>query len=376
MDTFSRASISITQDFLQGVFDALSAHIAVIDAKGEIVAVNAAWQRFADENEYPDPGYGIGTNYLRVCEGATDLEVDIIAGIRSVLNRQQDKFYFEYPCHSPDEQRWFLMSATHLVADEQAYVVVAHENITARKMAEESLARHADMLAESKAALEQFAYVASHDLRAPLRHIRSLASWVVEDAADALPEDSQGDLDQIQAQIVRMEKLLDDLLQYSRAGRLSYDPEVIDAKQMIDDLLLTCDMPSGFTVEVKVSTRAFKTARVPLELVLRNLITNAVEHHHRSEGRIEITQRKVEKGVEFVVRDDGPGIPEADHVDIYDMFKTLDGGHREVEGSGMGLALVKKTIEAYSGCIYLESTPGAGAAFRFIWPEMTSGSLG
>ncbi len=289
-----------------------------------------------------------------------------------MLNRQQDKFYFEYPCHSPEEQRWFLMSTTRLAANGQTYVVIAHENITARKMAEEALAKHAEMLAESKAELEQFAYVASHDLRAPLRHISSLAAWIVEDASGVLPEESRGDLEQIRAQIARMQKLLEDLLVYSLAGRLSYDPEVIDAEQMFDDLLSTCDIPADFMVDVKVSCRSLNTARVPLELVLRNLITNAAKHHDRSDGHIAITLQGVEGGGECVICDDGPGIAEVDHVEIFDMFQTL-GSHRDMTSSGMGLALVKKTIEAYGGRIDLESSLGAGAVFRFTWPAMMPG---
>lgn len=122
--------------FLQSAFNALSAHIAILDEAGTVVAVNRAWRHFAQNNGYADAAAGVGANYLAVCERASgdfSAEAPIAAsGIRDVTARQRDQFYLEYPCHSPDVQRWFALRATPLESDGQRYVVVAHENITER----------------------------------------------------------------------------------------------------------------------------------------------------------------------------------------------------------------------------------------------------
>jgi signal transduction histidine kinase len=107
---------------------------------------------------------------------------------------------------------------------------------------------------------------------------------------------------------------------------------------------------------------------VPLELIFRNLLGNAIKHHDCATGHITITGQEAESFVEFAVSDDGPGIPRAYHDRIFQMFQTLR-PRDEVEGSGMGLALVKKTLEVHGEAIRVESAPGRGTTFRFIWPK-------
>ncbi|MEZ4732744.1 MAG: ATP-binding protein [Caldilineaceae bacterium] len=108
--------------------------------------------------------------------------------------------------------------------------------------------------------------------------------------------------------------------------------------------------------------------RVPLELVLRNLVSNAIKHHHRNDGHIQIAAQMHDHDVEFIVRDDGPGIDPQHHERIFGMFEKLR-SHDEVEGSGMGLAVVRRTVESRGGQVSVESAVGAGATFRFTWPQ-------
>jgi PAS domain S-box-containing protein len=125
------------------ILNALPAHIALLNAHGRIVSVNDTWRRFADANVVQDPGYGIGSNYLEVCDGARgagSLEAHEVAdGIRAVLDGAARNFSIEYPCHSPVEQRWFLLSVTPLAENLPNGVVVMHVDITAEKKTEESL---------------------------------------------------------------------------------------------------------------------------------------------------------------------------------------------------------------------------------------------
>jgi diguanylate cyclase (GGDEF)-like protein/PAS domain S-box-containing protein len=129
--------------FLQSTVDALSAHIAILDDTGTIIAVNAVWKQFAEKNQYTGVDFGIGSNYLQVTEHATgnfSAEAPQVAeGIRSVIARVRDEVLIEYPCHGPTESRWFVVRVTRFNGDGPVRVVVAHENITSRKQAEESL---------------------------------------------------------------------------------------------------------------------------------------------------------------------------------------------------------------------------------------------
>jgi light-regulated signal transduction histidine kinase (bacteriophytochrome) len=222
-------------------------------------------------------------------------------------------------------------------------------------------------LARSNKDLEQFAYVASHDLKAPLRAIDNLAKWIVEDSEDILPPNSQGHLEQLQQRVQRMERFLDDLLQYSRAGHFTGHLVEVDLGEMVKDLVSLLSPREPFTVAAVGEMPTLLTASVPLEQCLQNLIDNAIRHHDRGDGRVEISSRSSGDFVEFTVADDGPGIAHQFHERIFEMFKTLH-SRDEVEGSGMGLAVVKKLIEAYGGSIRVESSPPNGATFRFTWP--------
>src|ERR671913_385010 len=128
---------------LQNTLDSLSAHIAILDGSGEIIAVNGMWRAFAEANG-SDPGrVSEGANYLRACESATGLNAEEAAafaeGIRDVLSGRRANFEMEYPCHSPTERRWFIGRITPYFCNEKPWAVVAHENITERKLAEEAL---------------------------------------------------------------------------------------------------------------------------------------------------------------------------------------------------------------------------------------------
>jgi PAS domain S-box-containing protein len=224
-------------------------------------------------------------------------------------------------------------------------------------------------LERSNKELDKFAYIASHDLRAPLRAIDNLSSWIAEDAGHVLPEPSKEHLAKLRGRVRRMEKLLEDLLAYSRIGRFSYNCERLVIKQVLQESLALLNLPPTFHVTLVEPLPVIWAQRVPLELVLRNLIGNAIKHHHRSDGHVQIAAHEKERWVEFVISDDGPGIDPRFHDKIFEIFQTLQ-PRDTVEGSGVGLALVKKAIDIVGGTIAVESTTGVGATFRFTWPKL------
>jgi len=253
------------------------------------------------------------------------------------------------------------------------HVLSAIVDLTERKRMERSLEASNEALSKSNSELEQFVYVASHDLKQPLRGIDNLAKWIVEDAADVLPAESRRHLMTLQQRVRRMEKLLADLLHYSRVGREESAVETVDTEKLVEETIGLLDVPPGFSIEVEAPLPRLAVHRTPLTQVFHNLIGNAIKHRSGDQGRIRIEARDAGSRVEFAVTDDGPGIPPEHHERVFRMFATLK-PRDEVEGSGMGLAIVKKVVEARGGRISLESAPGVGSTFRFTWPRDERGA--
>jgi two-component system sensor kinase FixL len=240
-------------------------------------------------------------------------------------------------------------------------------DISQRKAAEEQIRRYATELERSNRELNDFAYSASHDLRSPLRAIAQMAAWIAEDHGPELSEDVRNDLDLMQRRVKRMQTLLDDMLEYARVGRSDGDLSHVDCEQLAREIIDSLPLPAEFIVDVG-PLPTILSHRTPLQQVLRNLIGNAVKHHNRSDGRVAVSSVDHGDHIEFIVCDDGPGIARAYHDQIFRMFSTLK-PRDAVEGSGMGLALVKKIVEGRGGTVQLESSEGRGATFRFTWPR-------
>jgi signal transduction histidine kinase len=223
-------------------------------------------------------------------------------------------------------------------------------------------------LQRSNRDLDQFSYVASHDLRSPLRGVEHLVHFISEDAADSLPEPSKKHLVLLRGRVKRMDTLLTDLLAYSRATRQRHPIERVEPTALVRAVVELLAPPAGFQVSIAEPLPILMTERIPLESILRNLIDNAIKHHHcPAEGRVTIAAQVVGSLIEFSVADNGPGIDPVLHDRIFEIFQTLK-PRDQVEGSGMGLSVVKRLVESRGGQIGVESNPGQGATFRFTWP--------
>ena len=232
------------------------------------------------------------------------------------------------------------------------------------------LIRYTQALERSNQELDAFAYAASHDLKAPLRVIQNASKWLEEDLEPHLTTETREHMSLLRSRVRRMEKLLDDLLEYSRIGRESGAPpaETINTAILVENILALLVPPEGFTVDLSPSLAGIEVTRMPLQAILINLISNAIKHHDKKVGRIEISVEELPTHYLFKVRDDGPGIPPQFHELIFKMFQTLK-PRDKVEGSGMGLALARKHVEISGGEMRLESAPGLGSTFSFTWPK-------
>ena len=227
-------------------------------------------------------------------------------------------------------------------------------------------------LERSNRDLEDFAYIASHDLRTPLGGIHSIALCLEEDFQDTLSEESRRLLALMRNRINRMETLLDDLLTYSRVGRTDAAGSETRLTEIFDRIVQVLHPPEHIHVRVEGKLPVTVTAGTQLEQVLRNLIDNAVKHHDKPNGEVVLSGRRVGDFVEFLVRDDGPGIAPQYHHKIFQLFQTLKSPDK-VPGTGMGLAIVKKLVERQNCHITVHSEgDGTGTQFRFQWPTVKS----
>jgi signal transduction histidine kinase len=218
--------------------------------------------------------------------------------------------------------------------------------------------------------LQEFAYAASHDLKAPLRVIDNASRWLEEDLQEHLTDETRENMALLRGRVARMEKLLDDLLEYSRIGRTTDERyvETMPGDALMSNVLALLSPPAGFTVNVGSGFSGIRIRRMPLQQIFMNLIANAIKHHDKTKGRIDVTVEDDGAHYRFAVKDDGPGIPAQFHEQIFKMFQTLK-PRDQVEGSDMGLAMVRKNIEVFGGALTLESSAGRGSTFRFIWPK-------
>jgi PAS domain S-box-containing protein len=256
--------------------------------------------------------------------------------------------------------------------DEGTMALAAIADISARIRAEQLLEERAAELTRSNQELERFALIASHDLRAPLRAIKNLAEWIGEYISAAGSHEAQANLLLLRARMERLDGLLSGLLEYSRVGKTNTPLELVDTEWLVAEIVEYVSPRPGFAIECLGPMPKLRTVKAPLVHVLLNLISNALKHHDREQGTIAISARDLGTNIEFTVFDDGPGIDPAFHDRIFGIFQTLK-PRDEVEGSGIGLAIVKKEIEANGGAVKVVSAPpGRGTAFVFNWMKTES----
>lgn len=247
-------------------------------------------------------------------------------------------------------------------------------DITERKKAEMRMHHLLYEYTRSNDELNNFAYVASHDLKSPLRGIDQLATWLAEDLGDQLSDGTKKHLHLMRNRIQRMERLLDDLLAYSRVGHTDDEIVKINTRDLVQDIYEMITDNRGIQLDIADPMPVLQTSKVPLELVFRNLINNAIKHHDKPEGCIRISAHTTTDGYEFVVSDDGPGIAADNQKRVFGMFQTLK-SRDEVEGSGIGLSMVKKAVESVGGKVTLESDGTHGCTFRFTWPKTITAKI-
>jgi signal transduction histidine kinase len=221
------------------------------------------------------------------------------------------------------------------------------------------------MLADRNQELDQFAYVSSHDLKAPLRAIANLSEWIEEDLEGQLSAEGQQYMNLLRKRVQRMDTLINGLLEYSRMGRAKVSIETVNVADLLAEVIDLLAPPPTFVIKVGLMP-TMQTRRLLLSQVFSNLISNAIKHCDRFDGLIKITVNVQNELCEFAVSDNGPGIAPEYHNKIFAIFQTLE-ARDKTENTGIGLSIVKKLVESEGGKVWVESKLGEGATFLFTW---------
>jgi len=302
------------------------------------------------------------------------LAVAVNIGIRhDVAVQRRNQGLLEEQARRLEVQRNSLEESEHLLALQlEAERGLSERLAAASAAAESALAERnaaSKALERSNRELNQFAYVASHDLKAPLRGIANLAQWLEEDLGAAMTENSREHIRVLLSRVRRMESLIDGILAYARAGRGEGHREEIHVGKLVQEVKELLAPPSGvFAIEIPAGLPAVTAVRAPFQQVWMNLLGNAFKHARREGAQVRVAAEDRGAEWEFSVADNGPGIAPQYHQRVFGIFQTL-AARDKVEGTGIGLATVKKLVESEGGRVWVESQVGQGATFRFTWPK-------
>jgi light-regulated signal transduction histidine kinase (bacteriophytochrome) len=247
-------------------------------------------------------------------------------------------------------------------------------DISERKKSEERISEYYMYLEKANKELDKFAYVVSHDLKAPLRAISNLSSWIEEDIGDRFTEDSSQHFTMLKGRIVRMESLINGILEYSRADRVKSPNVMVDVKALINEIFELIVQDSNVQIELPENLPVINTERMKLQQVFLNLISNSIKYNDKEKAVIKIACTEEEEAFTFSVEDNGPGIEERYHEKVFIIFQTLQ-ARDTFESTGVGLAIVKKIIDETGGEIWIESELGSYTRFLFRWPKKSSASF-
>lgn len=237
-----------------------------------------------------------------------------------------------------------------------------------RKKAEQQQAQLLNQLESTNKELKDFAYIVSHDLKAPLRGIRTLVKWITTDYADRLDEDGKEQLNLLLSRVDRMHNLIAGVLQYSRIGRIREEKVYVNLNEVVSEVIDMVAVPENITVTMDTKLPLIECEETRIIQVFQNLLSNAVKYMDKPNGEIEIHCTEEGDFWKFSIADNGPGIEEKHFEKIFQMFQTLS-PRNDFESTGVGLTVVKKIVELYGGNIWVESKLGKGSTFFFTLPK-------
>ncbi|WP_299675322.1 ATP-binding protein [uncultured Tenacibaculum sp.] len=344
---------------LESLFKTIVDPYILMDLYGNVLKMNDASQAFFG---YNDTFNVTSTLYKEDVEYAMESYATLLE--KGTFRNFRARIY-----NRKKEIRWIEINSS-LVYNDEGEPVFAHgivrditEDLIAQKEREELL----NHLTISNKELNDFAHVVSHDLKAPLRSMNTLVTWLHEDLSHLIKdEDIEKNFQLLIKKIDKMDHLINGILKYAGVDKVERSERQVDLDFVVSDITETIHVPSHVKIHVPEKLPTIRGDKFRLHQLFQNLISNAVKYAKEEDGLVTVSYQDKGDNWEFRIQDNGKGIKEKYHKKIFDIFQTLDDHHNS---TGIGLAIVTKIIALYKGKIWVESEYGHGATFIVLLPK-------
>ncbi len=293
--------------------------------------------------------------------------------IESLVKSMEEKLSFSgevQKAHKDGHPIWVQATLTPILDEKHriSKFILVENDISERKKAEEKMAVYYNNLEKANKELDKFAYVVSHDLKAPLRGINNLTVWIEEDIGEQLTDDTKAHFHMLKGRVERMEALINGILDYSRADKIKSPVTEVNVLTLIHEIFEMLVHNEKVNIKFSDNLPVVSAERMKLQQVFSNLISNAIKHNDKPNTVIRFSCVEEKDYYVFGVEDNGPGIEEKYFEKIFIIFQTLQ-ARDTFESTGVGLAIVKKIIDEAGGKIWIESEVGEYTRFMFKWPK-------
>ncbi len=350
---------------LEEVVSSITEVLVQLDIDENIIYLNNAWEVVT--------GYTVAESLNKNWRDFTISQGEAQNQIAALFNSEKKIIEDTVRITTADRtEKWLAISLSHHTSSDQQHVgyIGTFVDVSERVEAEKKLKSYMHDLEKINTELDQFAYVVSHDLKAPLRAINNLSEWIEEDISHLIEGETKDQFKLLRGRVHRMENLINGILSYSRAGRIKTVKERFLVKTVVDDLCETFGIKQKiqFVIEGDPGLELI-SEKITLGQILQNLISNGIKYNDKPNIIITIGWKDTGFNIDFFVKDNGPGISPEFHEKIFIIFQTLQ-ARDEVESTGVGLAIVKKIIDEKGGVIRVQSTMNEGTVFFFSWPKV------
>ena len=353
-------SSTVSRNYLDDIFQSMTEILIVVDAMGFIQSGNEAAKQVL--GEFEEGGSKKCLADFIYNQQHQDYKNFTPQGLRSII-KHHNTLQIEISLLTTDARELPVEVVLSPMRRSNGLVLLARD-ITERKLAELRQQKLLSNLEKSNRELKQFAYITSHDLKAPLRAISMLAQRIYEENIEVVSDESAKNLELLIDRVKRMYSFLEGVLVYSKIGQSEEDPEEVELNQLVRQIVDAVAVPQAIEVKMDKTLPPIRAVKTHMIQLFQNLLSNAVKYMDKSKGLINVGCEDKGGQWEFYVKDNGRGIESAHFERIFVIFQTLT-ARDDMESTGMGLTIVKKIVQQYGGDIWVESVPGKGSRFYF-----------